>query len=560
MAMSTSLVVAAIDFGTTFSSWGFSFKHEFKIEPTKVKTKTWTGLESAISLKGPTTILISPDGQTFDSFGFDAETKYAELAEEQKHKEWYFFKRFKMQLYDKINIQKDFTIEDATGKSLMAKTVFSLSIGYLKNDLMGMTKKQVIDQNISEDDIKWVLTIPAIWNDVAKQFMRESAEDAGIKEERLIIALEPEAASIYCHLLPTTRNQDSLGQLQSGSKYVILDAGGGTVDITVHETTQSKELINLAISYSNETGADVMKSFKEDNVEEYMDLMRAFEIKKREAKPDKKVAIRIPVSLTDAVKAIRVTPVQTVIAESKYKDSIRLTGDKLKLNSDVINGFFQESLKKFSNHLTNLLQKPELDECETLLMVGGYSESLLLQQHITKTFPNMKIVVPSDAGLAVLKGAVIYGHDPTVISQRVCKYTYGNDGVHDYNTNCTHPPSRRAFENGIELCYDIFFVHARAGDVIKLGKECKTKQFYPLEPLQKRITFDIFCTKEQKPELVTDPGCVKLGSVTIPMLDTTGGCSRRVIVSFLFGGTDIEVKVKDPREGTVRKVKVSFLG
>jgi hypothetical protein len=52
MAMSTTLVVAAIDFGTTFSSWGFSFKHEFMIEPTKVNTKNWTGLESAISLKG----------------------------------------------------------------------------------------------------------------------------------------------------------------------------------------------------------------------------------------------------------------------------------------------------------------------------------------------------------------------------------------------------------------------------------------------------------------------------------------------------------------------------
>jgi hypothetical protein len=51
---------------------------------------------------GPTTILIRPDGKTIDSFGFDAESRYAELAEDGEHKDWYFFKRFKMQLFDKI--------------------------------------------------------------------------------------------------------------------------------------------------------------------------------------------------------------------------------------------------------------------------------------------------------------------------------------------------------------------------------------------------------------------------------------------------------------------------
>ena len=74
-------------------------------------------------------------------------------------------------------MQRDFTIEDATGKSLSAKTVFSLSIKYLKDDLMNMTKRQVLDEELKQDDIKWVLTVPAIWNDAAKQFMREAAED-----------------------------------------------------------------------------------------------------------------------------------------------------------------------------------------------------------------------------------------------------------------------------------------------------------------------------------------------------------------------------------------------
>jgi hypothetical protein len=40
-----------------------------------------------------------------------------------------------------------------------------------------MSKIQLMDQNLEEKDIHWVLTVPAIWNDVAKQFMREAAEN-----------------------------------------------------------------------------------------------------------------------------------------------------------------------------------------------------------------------------------------------------------------------------------------------------------------------------------------------------------------------------------------------
>ncbi|XP_045181401.2 heat shock 70 kDa protein 12A-like [Mercenaria mercenaria] len=575
--MSTSLLVAAIDFGTTFSSWGFSFKHEFDLEPTKVTAKHWAGLQSAVSLKGPTTILIKPDGQTIDSFGFDAETKYAELADEQQHKEWYFFKTFKMQLFGKIGLQRDFTIEDATGKSLQAKNVFSLSIRYLKDDLLDMVKRQVLDEYLTESDIHWVLTVPAIWNDAAKQFMREAAEEAGIKKEHLMIALEPEAASLYCRLLPTARNQDSLVKLQPGSKYLILDAGGGTVDITVHEITQHHDLKEIYKANGGDwggtnvdqafeeflseiTGTGVMDSFKEKIIEEYLDLMRGFEVKKREIRADKQMVMKIPVALFDLAEELTGKRVSNTLSNSRYQGKVQLTGDKLKLHPDVLAEFFKHSLQNITDHLETLFEKPEVEDCEALLMVGGYSESHVLQHSIKNKFPTKKIVVPADAGLAVLKGAVIFGHNPTLIAQRVCKYTYGNQVAHEYSQSCSHKPSRKLYENGICHCNDIFYAHVRAGDVIKLGSEQDEQTFCPIYPLQTSIWFDLYCTEKRYPELVTDPGCVKLGSVTIPMSDTTGGCTRMVGVSFLFDGTEIEVKARDVTKGTERKVTVTFMG
>jgi hypothetical protein len=304
-----------------------------------------------------------------------------------------------------------------------------------------------------------------------------------------------------------------------------------------------------------------MRMLKEGEVEIYLELMRSFEVKKRLTKKDTQVTMYIPTFLANVPEKARDEYFRNKISEAGYdEDKVSITRDKLKLHSDVIKGFYQKSMDNITNHLTFLLRKQELTGCDTLLMVGGYSESPLLQQRIKEAFPHMKIVIPSDAGLAVLKGAVIYGHNTTVIAQRICKYTYGNSESHEFSPQCSHPPSRTSYVKGVKYCHDIFFAHVHAGDIIKLGDERKVHQYSPIVPWLTEMTFKIYCTEERYPALVTSPGCVNLGSVTIPIPDTTRGLSRSVDLSFLFGGTEIEVKVKDPREGTVRKVTVSFWG
>jgi len=56
--------------------------------------------------------------------------------------------------------------------------VFSASIKALRDHLHETLK--FID--IREDEIKWVLTVPAIWSDPAKDFMRKSAEKVYINK------------------------------------------------------------------------------------------------------------------------------------------------------------------------------------------------------------------------------------------------------------------------------------------------------------------------------------------------------------------------------------------
>ena len=93
------LMVCAVDFGTCFSGYAFSFKNDFKQNPLKISVNTsWVGGGTLKSLKTPTAILINQKGE-FDSFGYDAEDKYSQLVANNQYSEWMYFRRFKMALY-----------------------------------------------------------------------------------------------------------------------------------------------------------------------------------------------------------------------------------------------------------------------------------------------------------------------------------------------------------------------------------------------------------------------------------------------------------------------------
>lgn len=70
------------------------------------------------------------------------------------------------------------TAFDIGGKMMPAIDVFSLSIKALVNDFMDRRKRYGLDF-IDFSDIKWVLTVPAIWSERARNFMRNCAIKVG---------------------------------------------------------------------------------------------------------------------------------------------------------------------------------------------------------------------------------------------------------------------------------------------------------------------------------------------------------------------------------------------
>jgi molecular chaperone DnaK (HSP70) len=66
-------VVVGIDFGTTYSGYGYSFRDEYKKDHSKIYCNTdWKSGDGLVTTKTPTVILFDENGK-FQSFGYEAE-------------------------------------------------------------------------------------------------------------------------------------------------------------------------------------------------------------------------------------------------------------------------------------------------------------------------------------------------------------------------------------------------------------------------------------------------------------------------------------------------------
>ena len=115
---------------------------------------------------------------------------------------------------------------------------------------MNALKKRVFDclwrspssPKTFESETQWVLTVPAIWTDQARLFMREAMAATGLMssssfDSKIQICLEPEGAALHCF------HEIKEWKVMENQRFLVVDVGGGTADITSHRV----------LSYSPET-------------------------------------------------------------------------------------------------------------------------------------------------------------------------------------------------------------------------------------------------------------------------------------------------------------------
>ena len=159
------------------------------------------------------------------------------------------------------------------------------------------------------------------------------------------------------------------------------------------------------------TGSNVYFNFCDKNALDFEDLFREFELKKRcFTGKEKRITVKIPVSLKETFEEETEESIQEVLSQSLYSGKMKWTSDKLRINSGLFATLFDVVAKNIVEHLNNLLREPEVKGTTNIFMVGEFSESSIIQTKVKEAFPDMTVIIPREAGLSVMKGAVIFGY------------------------------------------------------------------------------------------------------------------------------------------------------
>ncbi|XP_033744267.1 heat shock 70 kDa protein 12A-like [Pecten maximus] len=266
----------------------------------------------------------------------------------------------------------------------------------------------------------------------------------------------------------------------------------------------------------------------------------------------------IPGSLAEMIKDVECsTSAKEFIAANS--ESISWKKHKLVISSQYAGLLFRSSIDGILNHLKSLMEDPLVADISSILMVGGYSDCSLLQKKVKHLFPNLRVIVPPEAGLAVLKGAVITGHTPSAITHRVCRYTYGIGGSSPFKEG-VHDEKRKYFHTrGIELCSGIFLRQVSVGDVISVGHKGSRLCYRANDETSTKIHINVYASTQTNPMYVQHDGCKKFGSLSIDMSDTTKRLDRGAYVQMIFGGSEIKVEATDIHTGEKHSATFDFI-
>ncbi|XP_042193025.1 heat shock 70 kDa protein 12A isoform X2 [Callorhinchus milii] len=589
------VVVIAIDFGTTSSGYAYSFTRDS--ESIHIMRR-WEGGDPGVSnQKTPTTILLTPEG-TYHSFGYAARDFYHDL-DPNDSKQWLYFEKFKMKLHTSSSLTIETDLEAANGKKVKALEIFAFALEFFKDHALQELSDQT-GTKFDNADVRWVITVPAIWKQPAKQFMRHAAYKAALASpefpEQLIIALEPEAASIYCRKLRLHQMIELSGKeavngysptetmgsgITHGDRYLVVDCGGGTVDLTVHEIKlpegHLKELYkasggpygSIGVDYEFEKllckifGEDFIDQFKIKRPAAWVDLMIAFESRKRAAAPGRinPLNINLPFSFIDYYKKFRGHSVEHALRKSSVNFVKWSSQGMLRMNPDAMNALFKPTVDHIVQHLSDLFQKPEVSGIKFLFLVGGFAESPLLQQAVQSSLSETcRVIIPHDVGLTILKGAVLFGLDPTVIKVRRSPLTYGV-GVLNRFVEGKHSAEKLLVKDGTRWCTDVFDKFIAADQSVALGETVK-RSYTPAKPSQLVIVINIYCSEGDDVHFITDQGVRKCGTLRLDLTGTESPAPpvRREIQTLMqFGDTEIKAMAIDVATSKCVKAGIDFL-
>ncbi|KAF4491622.1 Heat shock 70 kDa protein 12B [Colletotrichum fructicola Nara gc5] len=305
-----------------------------------------------------------------------------------------------------------------------------------------------------------VITVPAIWQDYARQDMEQAAEMAGIMDSRpagqtkLTFAPEPEAAALST-LYESGRN------LNKGDVFVICDAGGGTVDLITYEVTNNKPLAIKEVGEGTGGlcgGVFIDKAFEKacrDRLGRKWGRLSPAVIKDL-MKKEWEVAIKStfkPDTKRSNREYIVGFPLETFRTPSDSFDDLSkqplIKNGRIHFQQSHIKGMFAGSFRGIDTLVNNQIRMAlkKKSKVTGIILVGGLGTSPYLYEHLKDKHSTSNVSEILQSGgikprTAICRGAIYKGFlekpsgtivPPIEVTSTVSRYSYGIKYVTEYN-------------------------------------------------------------------------------------------------------------------------------
>ncbi|KAF8978269.1 hypothetical protein BGZ46_006651 [Entomortierella lignicola] len=504
-------IVVAIDFGTTFSGCAFAYAPDDK-EPRTITAWPKQNIQYA---KTPTLNL------------------YQEVNGKHKMVEWGWKSKLRMespsatkyiQFYQyKPYLDENITLAPWENNSTVSHGIsVQTAISDYLNAFHEYVAEKILEQfgpSYSRKSFRYCLTVPAMWSDKAKDVMRRAAIRANIITEddhpdRLMLVSEPEAAALYCER--ACKQYD----LDHGDRFMICDAGGGTVDLIVYEIA-STSLGRRLSEVTKGHGASCGSMFIDQNLSSF--LVKKFA--SQGAELPKSIVTALVETFAYQLKPhfdgiedqYLALPRSDCFDDLQDPEAIGIDGGYMYLKaSELKEIIFEPVVKKVVGLIQEQLRGAK--ECSAIFMVGGFGSSSYLLQRVKQEFGDTikTISAPHRPELAVVCGAVYVGLNPKTVTARVARRCYGVE-VHESFEEGIDPIEYKRYRIDGIRCFHRFSLFVSKGQTVQLD-ECVTRTYhFTKEDYDTgKFSVEIYACDGTPPRYITDVGVSKLASISVP--------------------------------------------
>ncbi|KAF7732899.1 Heat shock 70 kDa protein 12A [Apophysomyces ossiformis] len=523
-------VIVGIDFGTTFSGCCYAFAQNEEV----IDIVKWPRQNNHVYPKTPTLSLYRKGSTQLVDWGHGARRQ----AMKPNSVDYLLLSKFKLYLDE--HLQQESLPNGLNVIDVIADYLRVFHAHVCTELLKGFAG------NYDQSKFRYCLTVPAMWSDRAKAAMREAAIRANLIQrsdhpERLMLISEPEAAALYCEKKSEQFN------LAHGQRFMICDAGGGTVDLIVFEidqqTTGRRTLKEVTNGHGGSCGSGFLDLRMRDYIKRKFHHFGSINDSAMEHIMDTFVNIIKP-EFDGYEDHFLDLPASMGLGDLTDED-IGLENGSLclpahELRDQVFEPVIVQVLELIEGQLR---QSPNL---EAIFLVGGFGQSNYLFRRVEEVFANRvgMIGVPPRGELAVVRGAVYFGLNPQIVTERVSRRTYGVETRMLFQQDLDPEEYSVIGVDQKKYCRQRFSVYVHKGQSVKVD-ECIAKNFvisYPNDTDSDLFAFD---GDGPPPRLTTHSFIKKVGHFPIRMPTLDGvrpGDKVNMTIKMYFGLTEIKIE------------------